>query len=161
VGEESGTADKRTDAAPCVGCGLCCDGTIFERERTSADEVDRLRSEGLTVVEEGNNYYFQHPCRFADHGRCTIYETRFAVCRTFRCKVLKAYQKGEIELEEAKHRVNKALALKAEVTKEEPTAGVWQQRQEFRKSMQLSKERPQLHLKMAALDFLLDRWFRK
>jgi len=161
VADKAGTPDVRTDAAPCVGCGLCCDGTIFERERAEPQEEDSLKQAGLSVIKEQGKLYFEHPCRFADHGRCAIYEDRFIFCRSFRCKVLKSYQKGEIDLPEAQVRVQKALALKSAVTEEEPTAGVWKHRQEFRKSMQSTKERPQLHLKMAALDFLLDRWFRK
>lgn len=152
---------SNVDTAPCVGCGLCCDGTIFERERAEAGEVGRLKIEGLSVIEESGTFYFEHPCRYANCGRCMIYEERFSVCRTFRCKLLASYQAGEISREGALEKVQEALALRSAVTDQAPAAGEWKKRQTLRSELAVTHARPQLLLRLVALDYYLDRWFRK
>lgn len=150
-----------TDTAPCVGCGLCCDGTIFWKAAAEPDERQRLTDAGLSVVEEGGKEWFTHPCRFSKRGLCTIYDQeRFNVCRTFRCKLLQGYQAGEISREEALGTVQRALALRSALTEEEPGAGMAQDRRKLRLQFEATKERPALHLKMATLDYVLEKWFR-
>jgi hypothetical protein len=151
----------RIDTAPCVGCGLCCDGTIYWRANAQPDEEQRLTEAGLEVIREGDKQWFVHPCRFSDNGMCTIYDQeRFHVCHTFRCKLLKAYQAGEVGLAEARATVEKALALRSEVAAEEPSARLWKVRRELGRELQQTKERPRTLLKIAALDYFIDRWFR-
>ena len=155
------SATPVTDTAPCVGCGLCCDGTIFWRAKAEPGEEQRLVSAGLELMKEGEKLWFAHPCRFSRGGLCTIHDQeRFQVCRTFRCKLLKAYQAGEIGREEARATVQKALALRSAVTDEEPDAWLGETRRRLRRELGSTKERPRLHLKIAALDYFLERWFR-
>jgi Putative zinc- or iron-chelating domain len=152
---------RTTDTAPCVGCGLCCDGTIYWRATAEAGEKQRLMDAGLEVSNEGEKYWFAHPCRFAKDGLCTIYDQeRFSVCHTYRCKLLKAYQSGEVTRDEALGTVQQALALRRALVHEEPAAALSTERQKLRRDLKFMKERPQLHLRIAALDSLLDRWFR-
>lgn len=155
------TFERKTDTAPCIGCGLCCDGTIYWRADAEPGEEERLRGAGLTVLSEGERSWFVHPCRFSSGGLCTIYDReRFAVCSKFRCKLLTAYQAGEIGLDEARATIGEAFALRSAVAAEEPSAALWKERQQLRRDLQSARQRPKLHLKIAALDYYLDRWFR-
>lgn len=148
------------DTAPCVGCGLCCDGTIFSKARAEPEEEQRLTDAGLEFFDDGEKHWFRHPCRFSKDGLCTIYDQqRFTVCGAYRCTLLKAYQRGEVSREEALGTVQRALALRAEVAAEEPSAVLWTERQRLRGELERSRERPRLLLKMTALDYWLNRWF--
>lgn len=160
--ELSNGVRTRSDNAPCVGCGLCCDGTIYVRARAQPDEVERLTAAGLTVVRDSEKVYFSHPCRFAAGGLCTIYdEPRFHVCSSFRCKLLKAYHDGDISREEAFGKVQQALALRSAVTAEAPEARLYTERRRLGLELAALNERPHLRLAIAALDHFLGRWFGK
>jgi hypothetical protein len=39
--------DPIADTAPCVGCGLCCDGTMFAKARAEPEEEARMANLGL------------------------------------------------------------------------------------------------------------------
>lgn len=150
------------DTAPCVGCGLCCDGTIFSKARAEPEEEERLTAAGLEYFQDSENTWFRHPCRFSKDGLCTIYDQqRFTVCGAYRCNLLKSYQRGETSREDALETVQRALALRAAVAEEEPSAVLWTERQRLRGELQASKERPRLLLKLAALDYWLSSWFHK
>lgn len=163
LADTNAAPDKDTaDTAPCVGCGICCDGTIYGRAIAGQHEENRLTRAGLTVIREGEKLWFQHPCRFSKSGLCTIYgEERFSICHTFRCKLLKAYQAGEVSPDEALATVQKALALRSAVVTEAPGAALSAGRKEIRARLEETKDRPGLHLKIAALDHFLDKWFRE
>ena len=151
----------RTDTAPCVGCGICCDGTIYSRAAARPDEEERLEAAGLELCNVNGKRWFVHPCRFSKDGLCTIYDQeRFEVCRTFRCKLLTAYQAGEVDLDEARETIARTFALRSDVAADEPRAALWRERQELRSELEKTRERPQLLLKIAVLEYWLDRWFR-
>jgi len=155
-------SNSRTDTAPCVGCGLCCDGTIYWRADAQPGEEERLTDAGLEVIKEGDKQWFVHPCCFSKDGLCTIYDQqRFNVCHTFRCKLLKAYQRGEVSLEQTRETVEKAVALRTELTAENPAARLWTERNKLRRELETTRERPSLLLKIAVLDYYLDQWFRE
>lgn len=115
---------------------------------------------GLSLSEENGKHYFDHPCRFSVAGCCTIYDQRFTKCRTFRCKLLRAYQSGEISRERAQEKVRAALLLRSAVEMEEPSAVLMSERLRLRGDASTSTQRPQLLLKMMALDYYLDKNFR-
>ena len=79
--------DTRAAAqALCLGCGLCCDGSLFW-----AVEVD-----GADALPEGGapDGQLAQPCRFHAGGACSIYATRPHQCRAFACDVLRAVRDG-------------------------------------------------------------------
>lgn len=119
-----------------------------------------MTSLGLSLSEENGKHYFNLPCRFANSGCCTIYDQRFTKCRTFRCKLLRAYQSGEISRERAQEKVRAALMLRSAVEMEEPSAVLMTERLRLRGDASKSTQRPQLLLKMMALDYYLDKNFR-
>ncbi len=149
-----------TDTAPCVGCGLCCDGTLYERARAERYEEERLVQCGLKVSNDSGQGYFGLPCHFFESGRCGIYDDRFTKCRTFRCKLLRGYQSGTISRSEAMEKVRHAMALRSAVEAEEPSAVQVAERKSLRSELGKTRRRPALLLKLMALDYYLDRHFR-
>jgi hypothetical protein len=100
----------------CVGCGFCCDGTLFIHavlkpgERTSVPEKIRAQ-----VFNEGEKDYFWLPCSYFSQ-KCTIYDNRRAdVCGTYRCQLLRDFAGGKITLEEALGVVKEARAMRSDL----------------------------------------------
>ncbi len=100
-----GLADAASDL--CLSCGLCCNGGLYGNVALSDDDRSRLAAAGLDAPEE-----LVHPCRHFAAGPCAIYAVRPTACRTYRCRVLKAFDNEEIDLATARSRVSEALALR-------------------------------------------------
>ncbi len=84
----------------CLLCGFCCDGTLFSHARIHPDES--LKEGTRFEYIGGNNKAFRQPCPYYKPPVCTIYASRhFKVCESFKCKLLKQYENGEIKVEEA------------------------------------------------------------
>jgi hypothetical protein len=153
----------------CVGCGMCCDGTLYGRARTVVDEHHRIVKAGMEIVSDGEKTYFRLPCAFESCGQCTIYETRFEVCRSFTCALLRRLEQGEISQEQAKGIVARAIDLRAAVTTADPQARVFRDRQSLRAELaegigtsgpEQRADKARRLLDIIALDTYLDRWFR-
>lgn len=100
----------------CLGCGLCCDGTLFNNAGLRPGERG-----GLPALIEagsfssGNEELFRLPCGYFK-GRCTIYDRKKAwVCSAFRCRVLKDLTGGVISSEEALATVKDAVRMRDEL----------------------------------------------
>lgn len=89
-------ADPPDGSDLCLQCGLCCSGALFSRAPLAAEEAERCYSLGLSRYEHRGAPWFGLPCTRLDGTRCTIYEGRPAVCRTFRCRVLRRFEDGRI-----------------------------------------------------------------
>lgn len=148
---------------------MCCNGTLYGRARLTETEAAGVRDAGLEVESIGDKAYFPQPCRHESCGRCTIYESRFEVCKSFKCAVLRSYHAGEITADDAKAVVAKALELRAAVAETDPEAVVFAVRQTLRRKLQSElaggeafdrKANAQRFLNMTALDALLDQRFR-
>ena len=157
------------DTAPCVGCGMCCNGTLYWMAKVTPGEEDRIQAHGLELTEKKGTTYFRLPCHREKCGRCTIYETRFDICRSFRCQLLRNYQAGEVELGEARRRVETALKLVEAVKADDPAAANDFQRRAIRarlaeapdgETAEARAERARRLLNIVALDTCLERWFR-
>ena len=158
------------DTAPCVGCGLCCDGTLYVRAQVAEGEEQRMLESGLELLTHQERPFFRQPCPHHSAGRCTIYNERFHVCHAFRCKLLKRYHAGEIDLGEARSKIDGAFELLREVNAEDPSADLSAERVRLRRELgqQLlgldQNERAAIArrlLKLVAADVYLDRWFRE
>lgn len=158
------------DTAPCVGCGLCCDGTLYVRASVAPGEEQRMLESGLELLTHQERPFFRQPCPHQSGGRCMIYEERYHVCHAFRCKLLKRYHAGEIDLSEARSKIEGAFELLREVKAEDPSADLSAERIRLRRefSEQLrglgQNERAAIArrlLKLVAADVYLDRWFRE
>jgi uncharacterized protein len=97
----------------CLPCGLCCDGSLFERARLQAGEESFATSLGMAVLDKGGGFYL--PCPLFK-SCCTIYnQPRPAVCADFKCKLLRNYENGQIGLSESLEKVQRARAMQSEL----------------------------------------------
>ncbi len=161
--------NEPADQPLCVGCGMCCDGTLYGRARVSPGEEPRIAAAGLKLIEGDDKTYFRLPCRFSDCGQCTIYEDRFDICRSFTCGLYRRQEALQIAPEKARSIVNKALELRGRVTSALPEAKGHHDRQALRAKLaaQLSgdigedrQSTARSLLDVIAFDTFLDRWFR-
>jgi hypothetical protein len=98
----------------CTRCGLCCDGRLFDYAKIAEGEEPAIRAAGLEIVRGDDcERNFRLPCKFLSDGCCTRYETRFHVCRSFRCELLRAVQMGSVGLATALATVDEAKRLLA------------------------------------------------
>jgi hypothetical protein len=155
------------DTAPCIGCGLCCNGTLYLRAKVTPGEEPRLIEHGLELTGDAEKPYFFLPCKYESCGRCTIYEKRFDICRSFRCALLRSYQAGEIDGDQARSKVERAHELVVAVTASDPSAQLYKVRIDVREQLAREVESgtadtsaAQRLLNIVALDTFLDRWFR-
>lgn len=111
----SETAPSEVAGALCLGCGLCCDGGFHAHV-----DLDREDRAALAAIGEPAPDRLDHPCRYFADGPCAIYAVRPAACRAYRCRVLKALDRGEIDPPTARARVAEALALRARMRESLP-----------------------------------------
>jgi hypothetical protein len=148
---------------------MCCDGTLYVRARIAPGEEPRIIEHGLERLESEGKSYFALPCAYESCGRCTIYETRFEVCGSFRCALLRRHEAGDIGLDEARDTVARALELRRRVRDADPGAGAFRVRRELRE--RLAQELAEGNaadrgataerlLNIISLDTFLERWFR-
>ena len=90
-----------TDDVPsiCIGCGLCCDGTVLGHLAV-ADESDLgwpLRSLGVELIVAADPPVFELPCPAVVDGRCTVYELhRPRACGRYVCDLWRAHDLGRV-----------------------------------------------------------------
>jgi hypothetical protein len=102
----------------CVGCGLCCDGTLHGHAKGHRGEDSGfLISIGLTPISaaDGKPPSFKLPCPQFD-GVCTRYNLQRAhTCSAYRCRLLKSVAEGKHSVEDAKDVVSQTRALRDEI----------------------------------------------
>ncbi len=96
----------------CIGCGLCCDGTIFHAvDLAPSDDVVLLRKHGAVFVSDGESRRMQQPCPAFDGTCCSVYESRPTACRTYVCNLLDAVSRSEISRSDAVSIIDRAKKL--------------------------------------------------
>ncbi len=157
----------------CIRCGLCCDGTLFERARVSPeDDLARLEAEGFILISATAGMRFELPCHLHHDRVCTVYQQwRPQVCHTFRCALLRRLAAGELSLEaagaqiertvELAHRVRARLPDQSETRRRslKQTMRVWQDTQ-IAAGVDVNRTFAPLLLEFASLQRILDRHFR-
>ena len=100
----------------CIKCGICCDGTLFNKAILHKGEKENVPKKFEKLVESNSKGdYFKLPCIYFDK-KCTIYtEKKPCVCSEFRCKLLKDFSKEKISFLDAQNTVEKAIELRNEV----------------------------------------------
>lgn len=153
----------------CVGCGMCCDGTLYERASVAPGEDETMAATGLELFGDAGNRSFRQPCPHSSCGRCMIYESRFEICRTFECSLLRSVESGELSLSEAKGKIATAQQLLEKVTAIDPD---WQRvaarnsaRARLAEQLATSNDPGKRAaseglLNIVALESYLSRWFR-
>jgi uncharacterized protein len=147
----------------CLSCGLCCDGTLFDRAKAEPDERERLTDSGLTVFADSQGDKFRLPCPHLSGCACTIYARRFTICRSFQCKLLQGVNESVIGIEPALETVARAKQLVQQVAAADPgLTQLSRRREEIRQGPPAGDAgRGKTFLEMLALDRFLDRHFRK
>ena len=113
-------AELTTSEEPsiCVGCGLCCDGTLFTHLGVT-DESDLgrpLAALGVEVIAEADPPVFALPCPAFDGCSCTIYGLqRPRACGWFECDVSTAVSTGAMDRPAARALVDATRALRDRV----------------------------------------------
>lgn len=147
----------------CTGCAACCDGTMFSHVEMLGDEAEQLGH--LFTVEQGSSGpVFNQPCPHSVERRCQIYPDRPRICRTYRCKTLKALREGEVESAEAFRRVSQMLnareQLKPLLLSGETFKQARERCQKIAADPALAAAHTAFLLQLTAFDLLLDRHFR-
>ena len=148
----------------CVQCGMCCDGTLFNRANiVDTDDEQAAANLGLTIVKnEAQKPFFLQPC---PHFKtcCTVYnENRPKVCISFFCAPLRKVQKSLISFEAAQGIIENALNMRTEVLnlaanieafKNFSTSELFKEMDDNHANF--VKQHPALLIKIAALRFTL------
>jgi Fe-S-cluster containining protein len=100
----------------CVGCGLCCDGTIHPHVALERDDpFELLASAGITFFVKDITKSFRQPCPAYGAGCCSIYQDRPSVCREYRCLLLRRHKAGEVSADEASALIARTTELRDRV----------------------------------------------
>ena len=116
----------------CVGCGLCCDGTLFEHAKVSPGEQLRMTAAGLEVFEQRGKPVFRLPCPHVHCGKCAIYGNRFEICHSFRCELLRRQEAAELSYSDAEATIQRAIDLRRAVVSIDAAAGSYRDRKRLR-----------------------------
>lgn len=100
----------------CVGCGFCCDGTMFLHAHLNEGERGNLPEKiEKAAFSEGGRDYFRQPCRYFN-GRCSIYDRQRAdVCGSYRCQLLKDLSGGIVTASDACDTVKRARDIRRQL----------------------------------------------
>jgi uncharacterized protein len=79
-----------TSFSLCTSCGLCCNGSLFERVYLQpADDLKTIHRSPIKLKGHSPHQYFKQPCQCLNSARaCTAYANRPLRCRLFSCKIL-------------------------------------------------------------------------
>jgi hypothetical protein len=105
-------------SALCIPCGLCCDGSLFERANLLAGEEAFTVGLGLKVLtDNGTKTGFELACPLFS-GYCSIYDQpRPHICGAFKCKLLLRYENNLIDLAAGLEKVERVRVMQATLTK--------------------------------------------
>jgi hypothetical protein len=105
-------------ASICIGCGLCCDGTILSHLAV-ADESDLgwpLQALGVELIVQSEPPVFALPCPAVLDGVCTVYDThRPHACAQFECDLLRAVSADRVAPERARAIIADTILLRSRV----------------------------------------------
>jgi len=114
----------------CIGCGLCCDGTIVTHlaVRDESDLGAPLRGLGVEIIAAADPPVFALPCPAVNEGICTIHDLhRPSACSQFECKLSRAVLDGEVSPEEARIVISATLGSREQVRAGLMSEGVLQE----------------------------------
>tara|TARA_R110001592_G_scaffold56587_2_gene172450 strand:- start:573 stop:914 length:342 start_codon:yes stop_codon:yes gene_type:complete len=79
----------------CSNCGMCCDGTLFPFFRIKPEE-SHLFSDKTGVINIPQKCMHFNGC-----DGCKIYENRPNTCSSYKCPVLRSFEKDKISFEDS------------------------------------------------------------
>jgi Fe-S-cluster containining protein len=111
----SAAVDGPDEQSICIGCGLCCDGTVVSHlaVRDESDLGAPLRGLGVEIIAAAEPPVFELPCPAVCDGVCTIHSLhRPSACSQFECTLSQGVLDGKVALEEARMLISATLALR-------------------------------------------------
>jgi len=159
---------KGSEESICVGCGLCCDGTLHATVTVTPDDETAVIEAKLEIVDDVKGRVFRQPCPHFSAGSCSIYGIRPGVCRSYRCALLINVEQGNLSASVAREKISTAKNLLETVKSFAPDAATPTKRAATAKRLQdelRETEGPErervgtvLH-DSVALERFLKRWF--
>ena len=102
----------------CVGCGMCCDGTLL-RYLAVSDESDLgmpLRTLGVVLITAADPPVFELPCPAVDQGTCKIHSLhRPRACAQFECALSQSVLDGSKDPGDARLVIGTTLEVRSDV----------------------------------------------
>jgi Fe-S-cluster containining protein len=100
----------------CVGCALCCDGTLFHATDLVADDnrIPLAEHQAVFVTDTTSDRFLQ-PCPAVTDRCCNIYDTRPTMCRAYTCDLLTAVEDGDVDEATAQQVIEQAIQLRDRV----------------------------------------------
>lgn len=153
------------DASICVGCGLCCDGTLFATATVRPEDTGAVTALGLQITQGEGKQSFHQPCPLFSCGGCSAYDRRPDVCRGYRCALLMRVEAREVSPSLAREKIEQALELRAAVREVDATAITPTQRtaltERLRGELRGQNGEAAKHslLSIASFEHFLNRWF--
>jgi uncharacterized protein len=115
----------------CIGCGLCCDGTVLTHLAVS-DESDLgapLRALGIELIAAAEPPVFELPCPAVAGGVCTIHHLhRPRACAQFECDLSRRVLDGDVDAGAARMIIAETLQLRERVARGAADRGLLQNR---------------------------------
>ena len=100
----------------CAGCGMCCNGVMFDIVRLQPGESPKaFAALGLKVKRKRGESHIVQPCPAHRDSQCSVYAARPERCRVFECRQLQRVASGEITEAMAREKIGEAVRLVAEV----------------------------------------------
>ena len=119
---ETPSAGQEMMESLCVGCGMCCDGTLHPIAIVVPGKEKAVNRVGLEVTKVDGKQFFAQPCPMFKGHCCSIYNQRPSVCRTYRCALLENVTDRNVTLKEARDKVQTARSLIFKVACHNPEA---------------------------------------
>ena len=99
----------------CLGCGLCCDGSLLTHLAV-ADASDLglpLQALGVEIIAAADPAVFELPCPAVSAGRCTIHHLhRPRACAQFECALSASVLEGSVTADDARRIIDDTLRLR-------------------------------------------------
>jgi len=93
----------------CLGCGLCCNGTVFEC--VQVDPEEQRPFESVQLIRVADKVAVPLPCQKYLERRCSIYEQRPRRCKKFTCKLYDEVASGSLTSSGARARIEQIREL--------------------------------------------------
>jgi uncharacterized protein len=162
------TTPQPSNSDLCLACGLCCNGAMYRHVRVKPEEIASLKGYGLELSQLDGKHIFVQPCPGYREQKCSIYASRPETCRKYECKLLRAYDGGQVGYEQALQHVQTALRLHADLRARlgaEEGEQIWQMAREMAEaqdgldSVEFRRKHPDLMLNLVALRVFMMKHF--
>ena len=103
----------------CLGCALCCDGTIFtDVTMHEGDSAEHLAASGVDLLNLAGRTTFRLPCAAMGDGCCSIHADRPLVCREYDCHLRRRHDAGEVSFDHARFLIASVMELRDRIRPE-------------------------------------------